>query len=364
MALSCGIIGLPLVGKTTFFNLLTSAGVEINAFYSGKTTTNTAHAIVPDQRLDYLTEMFKPKKTTFAQIEIIDVPGLVAGSSQGQGSGNEFLHAIAKVDALAHIVRAFANKDVIHVEDHIDILRDINTINSELLFADLQLIETRLARINSGHKKKLEHPAEEEALLKCQAFLEEEQPLIKLHLKDDEKEALKHITFLTSKPMLVIVNLDEEQLTSDSWPQKEELAAWCQEQGMEILPVCAKMEEEIQQLPAEERAMFLQELGIEESGISRMAKALYKQLGLISFLTAGEDEVRAWPIKKGLSAKLAAGKIHSDIERGFIRAETVAFDKLKEAGSMAAARDKGFFRLEGKEYIVADGDIINFRFNV
>ncbi|MGI5892189.1 MAG: redox-regulated ATPase YchF [Bacillota bacterium] len=364
MALSCGIIGLPLVGKTTFFNLLTNAGIETNAFFSGKTTTNTAHAIIPDRRLDYLTKMFKPKKTTFAQIEVIDVPGLVAGSSQGQGSGNEFLNAVRNVDALAHIVRAFTNDKVLHVENNIDVMRDINIINSELLFADLQLIETRLLRINSGHKKKVEHPAEEAALLKCQACLEEEQPLKNLHLTDEEKEALKHITFLTTKPMLIVINLDEEQLSSGEWPQKSALQTWCQEQGFKLLPVCAKMEEEIQQLPHEERELFLEELGIEESGIDRMANALYKQLGLISFLTAGEDEVRAWPVKAGLSAKQAAGKIHSDIERGFIRAETVAFEKLMEAGSMASARDKGYFRLEGKEYIVADGDIINFRFNV
>jgi GTP-binding protein YchF len=265
MALSCGIIGLPIVGKTTFFNLLTNAGIETSAFYSGKTTTNMAHALVPDSRLDYLTEMFKPKKTTFAQIKIIDVPGLVAGSSQGQGSGNEFLQSIANVDALAHIVRAFKNDEVVHVEDSIDIMRDIDTINSELLFADLQLIETRLARINSGHKKKLEHPAEEQVLKKCQKHLENEQPLKSLEFTEEEQEALNHITFLTTKPMLIIINLDEEQAAAANWPQKEEILSWCAEQEIEVLPVCAKLEEEIQQLPAEERELFLSELGLTEA---------------------------------------------------------------------------------------------------
>ncbi len=364
MTLSCGIIGLPTVGKTTFFNLLTKAGVKTNAFFSGKTATNTSHAFIPDERLDYLSEMFKPKKTTFAQIEIIDVPGLIRGSSKGQGTGNEFLTAVGNTDALAQIVRAFNNPDVLHVEDGIDPIRDIEIINTELLFADLQLIETRLKRINSGHKKKLEHPLEEECLKKCQAFLEEEKPLSSLELSPEEREALKHITFLTAKPMLIVLNLDENQLAQGDYPQKEELQKYCAEHKYELLTISAKVEEEIEQLPEEERALFLDELNLEKSGMDRMAKALYRHLGLISFLTAGEDEVKAWTINNNLTAKQAAGKIHSDIERGFIRAETVAFEDLKNAGSMAAAREQGRFRLEGKEYIVKDGDIINFRFNV
>lgn len=364
MALSCGIIGLPMVGKTTFFNLLTGAGAEVSAFFSGKTSTNIGHAYIPDERLDYLTEMFHPKKTTFAQVEMIDIPGLVRGASQGQGSGNEFLGAVRDVDLLAHIVRSFEDTEILHAEDSLDILRDIATIETELLFADLQLIETRLSRINGGHKKKVEHPLEEAALKKCQDLLLEEKPLRLLELSEEEDEALKHITLLTNKAMLIVVNLDEAQMQAQDYPQKAEVEAYCQAQGYELITVCAKSEEEIEQLPEDERELFLSELGIEESGIHRIAKAVYRQLGLISFLTAGEDEVKAWSIRKGLSAKKAAGKIHSDIERGFIRAETVAFADLKEAGSMATARDKGLFRLEGKEYIVADGDIINFRFNV
>ncbi len=364
MALSCGIIGLPMVGKTTFFNLLTGAGVETSAFFSGKTATNTAHALVPDERVAYLSEMFKPKKTTYAQVEVIDVPGLVRGSSQGQGAGNEFLTAVRNCDILAHIVRAFANDEVIHAEDSINILRDIDIISTELLFADLQMIETRLSRINGGSRKKLEHPLEEQALQKCQALLEEEKPLRLLELTEEEQEALKHITFLTDKPMMIVVNVDESQLAANDYPDKAKVEAYCAEQGYELLTVSARAEEEIEELPAEDREMFLAELHISESGIGRMAKALYSQLGLISFLTAGTDEVKAWTIRKDLPAKQAAGKIHSDIERGFIRAETVAFADLKAAGSMAAAREKGCFRLEGKEYPVKDGDIINFRFNV
>ena len=364
MALSCGIIGLPMVGKTTFFNLLTGAGVETSAFYSGKTATNTGHASVPDERVDHLSAMFKPKKTTYAQVEIIDIPGLVRGASKGQGSGNEFLAAVRDADLLAHIVRAFEDPEVLHVDDSVDIMRDISTIDLELLFADLQLIETRLSRINSGHKKKTEHPLEEQVLKKCQDILLAEKPLKLMDWSEEETEALKHITFLTNKPMLIVVNIDEAQLALGDYPGREQVEAYCAEQGYQLLIVSAKSEEEIGQLPPEDRELFLSELGLSESGVSRMAKAMYAQLGLISFLTAGEDEVKAWTIKKGLSAKKAAGKIHSDIERGFIRAETVAFEDLKAAGSMAAARDKGCFRLEGKEYPVKDGDIINFRFNV
>ena len=364
MALSCGIIGLPMCGKTTFFNLLTGAGAETSAFFTGKTATNTGCCRIPDERVDWLSALFKPKKTTFAQVEVIDIPGLVRGASQGQGSGNEFLSAVREADLLCHIVRAFDNDQVLHAEDSIDPMRDVGIIDNELLFADLQMIETRLAHINGASRKKTEHPREEEVLLKCQDALMEEKPLKLLQLDEEESEALKHITFLTGKPLLIVVNVDERQLAANDYPQKDQLEAYCREQGYELIAVCAKSEEEISQLEAEDRELFLAELGVSEPGVNRVAKAIYAQLGLISFLTAGEDEVRAWTIRKGLSAKKAAGKIHSDIERGFIRAETVAFADLHSCGAMAAAREKGCFRLEGKEYVVADGDIINFRFNV
>ncbi|MCL1974896.1 MAG: redox-regulated ATPase YchF [Firmicutes bacterium] len=358
MALSCGLIGLPLTGKTTIFNLLTGAQLATSAFSSGKTAANIGHALIPDQRVDYLSTMFKPKKTTYAQLEIIDIAGL------SFGGGSEFLTAAREADAFVHIVRGFINDEVLHIEGKTDVMRDIDLVAQELLLADLQLIETRIQRIQSGTKKKLEHPLEESVLQKCQDFLLEEQPLSALSLTEEEQEALKHITFLTTKPMLIAVNLDEDQFSANNWQQKQQVQKYCADHGHQLLPISARLEEEISRLPAEERGLFLDELGITESGLSRLSKALYRQLGLISFLTAGNDEVKAWTIRNNLPAKQAAGKIHSDIERGFIRAETVSFQHLQEAGSIAAAREKGYFRLEGKEYPVQDGDIINFRFNV
>jgi len=357
MALSCGIIGLPAVGKTTFFNLLTGSQLQTGAFFGGKPDVRTGHARIPDERVDYLARIHKPRKTTYAQLEIIDVPGLKRGV-------NDFLANLRDCDALAHIVRGFENDDVPHESGGLDIMRDISAINTELLLADLQQVETRLGRIQSGQKKKLEHPLEQAALEKCQALLMDEKPLTPSAFTEAEREALKSASFMTGKPLMIVVNLDEDQFSSGQWPQKQQVIDYCAAQGYTMMEVCARLEEEISRLPDEERGPFMEELGVTESGVSRLARSLYSQLGLASFLTAGEDEVKAWTIRRGLPAKQAAGKIHSDIERGFIRAETVAFEHLKEAGSMAAVREKGHFRLEGKEYLVQDGDIINFRFNV
>lgn len=364
MALSCGIIGLPVVGKTTFFNLLTNAQVETSQFFSGKTSTNFHLATIPDDRIDFLAGMYKPKKTTYATLEVTDVPGLVRGSSQGQGAGNEFLTAIREVDALIHIVRAFRNENVLHVDGSIDLLRDLETVNLELLFADLQLIEKRIERINTAKKKTKEHELELAAMLKCKDALESEKHIYQVDLSEDERQVLRHITFLTEKPMIIVVNLDEEQLAEREFPQQREVEAYAREREIPMLAICAKVEAELNELGPEDQAVFMEELGITEPGIKRLAQVVYDRLGLISFLTAGEDEVRAWTIKKGLNAKQAAGKIHSDIERGFIRAEVVAFNDLKELGSMAKVKEKGLARLEGKDYIVQDGDIINFRFNI
>jgi len=356
MALTCGIIGLPMVGKTTFFNLLTGAGAQTSSFIGGRAAANLATAAVPDARVDWLATLFKPKKTTYAQIQVIDVPGFTPGS------GSEFLQNVRDVDVLAYILRTFSNPEV--PNGQVDIMGDLDNLQSELLLADLQLVETRLERINNGKKKKMENPLEEEALLKCRSWLEEEKFIKNCELKEEEKEALKHITFLTGKPQLVVVNVDEEQLSGNSFPQQAELEAYCRQNGLVYLTVCGRVEEEIASLPPEERELFMADLGLKESGIARMARAVYATLGLISFLTAGEDEVKAWTIPAGLPAKAAAGKIHSDIERGFIRAETVAFADLERCGTIAEARKQGLFRMEGKEYPVADGDIINFRFNV
>jgi len=358
MALTCGIIGLPLSGKTTLFNLLTNAGIQTGAYSMGKTSANIGHVSVPDGRLDFLTEMYHPKKTTFAQIEIIDIPGLQQGG--GAKSANEFLTAVRDADALAQVVRVFENAS----GEEIDIMHDIEEINTELLLADMALVETRLDRINQGNKKKLEHPQEEATLQKCREILDEGKPLSSVQFSEEELDAIHHITFMTMKPMLLVLNLSDDMLASGDYPQKADVEKYAADNNIELLTVSAQMEEEIGQMDPEDRAVFMEELGITESGIARMARAVYAQLGLISFLTAGEDEVRAWTIRKGINAKAAAGKIHSDIERGFIRAETIAFADLEALGSVAAARDKGKYRLEGKEYIVQDGDIINFRFNV
>ena len=364
MALSCGIIGLPMVGKTTFFNLLTNAQAETSQFFSGKTNTNFRLATIPDKRIDYLQKVYMPRKTTYANLEITDVPGLVRGSSQGQGAGNDFLSAIREADALIHVIRAFKNDQVLHVDGSIDLIRDLETINLELLFADLQLIEKRIERITTAKKRTKEHELELNAMMKCKEALENNKHIHQVELTEEERQELRHIAFLTEKPMIIVINVDEEQLKNKRFPDQQEVLAYASEREIPCLVICAKVEVELRELSPEDAFLFMEDLGIEEPGINRLAQIVYERLGLISFLTAGEDEVRAWTILKGLNAKQAAGKIHSDIERGFIRAEVVAFYDLKELGSMAKVKEKGLARLEGKEYIVQDGDIINFRFNV
>ena len=359
-----GLVGLPLVGKTTFFNLLTNAHAEVSSFASGKVSANVGSAKVPDHRIDFLSKFYNPKKTTYAMMDFIDVPGLVRGSSSGKGVGNQFLEDIRKVDALVHIVRAFENSEVMHADGSIDPMRDIETINLELLFADLGIIENRITRIETGKKVTKENLVELEVLKKCRAELEEGKLISQINLDENEKEILKTFSFLSEKPMILAINIDEDGLKSGSYPQKEEILHYSKERNVPIIEVCAKAEMEISELEEDDKVMFMEELGIERSGIDMLAATLYNYLGLISFLTAGEDEVRAWTIKKNTDARKAAGKIHSDIERGFIRAEVMKFKDLEVHGSMAKLKEKGLYRLEGKEYIVEDGDIINFRFNV
>lgn len=357
-----GLVGLPTVGKTTFFNLLTHANVETSAFQSGKVNANIGLAKVPDDRIDFLAEVYKPKKITYAQIEVIDVPGLVRGASEGKGSGNQFLSNIRQVDCLVHIVRAFSDENVIHSEGSIDIIRDIENIGMELLLADLQLVETRIERINTGKKITKEQMAEREVLEKLRESLENEIGLADINLSEEEK-ILEHLDFFTAKPVIIVVNVDDEQLVA-GYEQRDEVLSYCHGKNLPVFEVSAKAEVEISELDEEDRIAFMRELNIKESGIDLLARAIYDKLSLISFLTAGEDEVRAWTIKKGTVAKNAAGKIHSDIERGFIRAEVINFKDFKECGSLAKARELGKLRLEGKEYVVQDGDIMNFRFNV
>lgn len=359
-----GLVGLPVVGKTTFFNLLTHAHAETSNFSSGKVASNIGSAKVPDRRIDFLSNMYKPKKTTYAMIDFIDVPGLVSGASSGAGAGNQFLEDIRKVDALVHIIRAFENTDVLHVDGTIDPMRDIETVNLELLFADLGIIDNRISRIESGKKVTKENLAELEVIKKCKEGLENGLLIHQIKLSDEERELLKTFSFLSEKPMILAVNIDENSLISDSYPQKVEIMNYAKERNVPVIEVCAKAEMEISELDEEDRLIFMEELGIKSSGIDVLASTTYDYQGLISFLTAGEDEVRAWTIRKGIDARKAAGKIHSDIERGFIRAEVVKFKDLEELGSMHKIKEKGLYRLEGKEYIVHDGDIINFRFNV
>jgi GTP-binding protein YchF len=308
--------------------------------------------------------MYKPKKITYAQIDFIDVPGLVSGSSTGKGIGNQFLEDIRKADALVHIVRAFENSEVLHAEGSIDPMRDIETISLELLFADLGVIDNRITRIQAGRKVTKENLEELEVLKKCKEGLENGLLIHQISLMDEEKELLKSFGFLSEKPMILAINVDETGLKCKNYLQKEEIAKYAADRKLPIIEVCAKAEMEISELPAEDREMFMEELGIERSGIDLLSSTAYTDMGLISFLTSGEDEVRAWTIKKGTDAKRAAGKIHSDIERGFIRAEVVHYNNLYELGSTAKLREKGLYRLEGKDYIIQDGDIINFRFNV
>jgi GTP-binding protein YchF len=357
LALTCGIIGLPLVGKTTLFNLLTHAGADTSA-YAGRTKTNIRTAPIPDPRLDFLASLYHPRKFTPATLEIIDVPGLT------RGTGAAFLASVREVDALIHVVRAFASEAVVHVEGQLNPLRDLETINAELLLTDLQLVETRLERIAASKKIKGGMQAEQTLLKRCQEILEEEKPLLEAGFTDEEWRVLQHMGFLTTKPMIVVINIDENQLQQGHYPGEAAVTAYTGARGLPVLTLCAELEAEIACLEPEEQQEFLDELGITEPGIDRLARAVYHRLGLISFLTAGEDEVRAWTIKKGTKARAAAGKIHSDIERGFIRAEVVAYTDLEKQGDMNKAREKGLVRLEGKEYIVQDGDIINFRFNV
>jgi GTP-binding protein YchF len=355
-----GIIGLPQVGKTTLFNLLTEAGASTG--FGSKDKANVGVANVPDERIDYLSSIYQPRKTTYAQIEFIDIAGFGPGNN-GRDT-REFLSALQNVDALVQVVRAFDSDMVPHVLGEVNVMRDVDLLQSELVLTDLALLETRLERLSKGRVKGNGTKADLELLEKCRAHLEAEEPLTQVEFTEDEAALLRQYTFYTAIPMVLAVNLDEGQLAADANGRQAQLTAWAAERGMPVIPICGKLEEEIIALAPEERAPFLADLGLEETGIARLARTVYRHLGLISYFTVGKDEVRAWTIKAGTNARQAAGKIHSDIERGFIRAEVVGYEDFKEAGTMNRVKEKGLCRLEGKEYIVKDGDIISFRFNV
>ena len=361
-----GIIGLPNVGKSTLFNAITGAGAVCANYPFCTIDPNVGVVPVPDSRLDKLAEMYDPQLYTPAVIEFVDIAGLVRGASKGEGLGNKFLSHIRDVDAVAHVLRCFENGDIVHVDGSVDPLRDLETINMELIFADMEVLERRIdktAKLMKGDKTLAGELALYQRIL---AALGEGKTARTVEMTEDEAALVSQLELLTYKPVIYIANVSEDEASgvSDDNPYYAKVKAAAEEEGAEVIPVCAEIEAEISELSPEEKKEFLEELGIPESGLDRLIKAGYSLLGLISYLTAGPKEVRAWTITKGTKAPQAAGKIHSDFERGFIRAEIVAFDDLMACGSMAAAKEKGLVRSEGKEYVIADGDVVLFRFNV
>ena len=362
-----GIAGLPNVGKSTLFNSLTKAGAESANYPFCTIDPNVGVVAVPDERLGLLANLYNSAKVTPAVIEFVDIAGLVKGASKGEGLGNQFLANIREVDAIVHVVRCFEDSNIIHVDGSIDPLRDIETINLELIFSDIEILERRIAKTSRGARNDKALAKELELLTSLKAFLEDGKMASAYETEDeDELNWLSEYNLLTGKPVIFAANVTEDDLPDDgeSNEQVQAVRKFAQENGSEVFVICAQIEQEIAELDEEEKVMFLEDLGLKESGLEKLIKASYSLLGLISYLTAGETETRAWTIKKGTKAPQAAGKIHSDFERGFIRAEVVNYQDLLDCGSYAAAKEKGLVGLEGKEYVVKDGDVVLFRFNV
>ena len=362
-----GIVGLPNVGKSTLFNSLTKAGAESATYPFCTIDPNVGVVTVPDERLNLLGDFYKSKKVTPAVIEFVDIAGLVKGASKGEGLGNQFLANIREVDAIVHVVRCFEDSNVVHVDGSIDPLRDIETINLELVFSDLEILERRIAKVTKTARMDKEAAKELTFLEKVKAHLEEGQLAITLETENEDEDAwLATYNLLTAKPVIYAANVAEDDIADDGANNQyvQAVREYAAKQNSEVFVICAQIEEEISELDEDERKMFLEDLGLTESGLEKLVRASYHLLGLMSFLTAGEDETRAWTIKIGTKAPQAAGKIHTDFERGFIKAEVVNYQDLLDCGSYAGAREKGLVRMEGKEYVVQDGDVILFRFNV
>ena len=361
-----GIVGLPNVGKSTLFNAITNAGAQSANYPFCTIEPNIGMVAVPDKRLDRLAEMYDPDKFTPATIEFVDIAGLVKGASKGEGLGNQFLSNIREVDAIVHVVRCFENDDIVHVEGSIDPARDIETIDLELILSDLEVLDRRIDRTRKSLKADKAFQVELDFFLRVKEALEAGNSARSVECDEDEAALLASVSLLTNKPIIFAANLSEDDYKAGVEHNRflQVVREYAEKEHAAVLPICAEIEAEIASLEPDEKGLFLADLGLNESGLDRLITACYDLLGLMSFLTAGKQEVRAWTIKKGTKAPQAAGKIHTDFERGFIRAEVVSYDELMDCGSMTAAKEKGLVRSEGKEYVMQDGDIVLFRFNV